>query len=377
MAKLLRALSRTGVGIISLVLFVLSALSMWQFIYVLCNVVGAFCSSAAYQAFAELSRMFPAMLTALVFVGLSLGVFNIYRTADPNKRRARSRRQGAALMLCGLVIMAYIPLGRLFGAYSSFMEGYPSAFFPMDVWIAGIAFLLLGMILWAAAGTLTTVTCHLPGRCSVGAVFSYTVGCCAAAGCFWGIFTMDWTHGNLFFNVTLWLNYFSAGAMLLVYRYLYAETALEKRLPLGVTASKCFLIGNAVLLVLYLLAVTIEREAADANALSVMPLENLSGKQLFLPIFAVNNLLAPLVALIRCGWRTRLLKKKRKQQEQAAPPPGAPGEMNPPNGAPLPPQGMAAPEGVNPAAMGEMPPFPEPAPEEEREPIDAYNADRF
>lgn len=315
MAKLLKAISRTGVAVISLALFAVSALSLWQSVYYLCNLVGAYASHAPYQALAELGRVFPAMLASCVFAGLSLGVFNIYRSANPERRRARARRQGAALLICGTILVIYIPVGRLAGAYSAFVEGYPSALFPLNLLILGVVFLLAGLVLWFFSGRLTSVTCNLPGRCSVGAVFCYVVGCCAAAGCFWGIIAMDWRHGGLLFNTALWLNYFAAALNVLLYRFVYAEAAPEKRNALGVKLARAMLFVNAALLVYYALAVLVENEAPNANAVAVMPLENFSSMHLFLPIFAVNNLLGPLVALLRCGIR------HRKDLKQVPPPP--------------------------------------------------------
>lgn len=288
------------------VFFLLSALLMWTFVCSLCHMIGSVVCSSPAQAVVEMMRMMPLYLLAWSSAGIGIAALSLGRTEKAPDRAQRFSSAGYVMIAIGAVAALWVIIGLIVGKYEKLVEGYVFPLFPLDMLLGGLLEMLLGKHALTYAKRLkksgnpqTNSGKKDSILFRVGRTASYILAACGFAAFFLGIFTMDWRHGNLFFNLMLLLCYASPVCMLAAYRYVTTDLTEEMRPFAQKQLSLLFLIANALLLALYLLAVQIENEAPNLNAFSVLPIEFTASFNAFLFCYPVANLVPPLVGLLK------------------------------------------------------------------------------
>ena len=287
--------------ILTAMFFLLGAFTMWEFLYEICNMIGSIVEGTPARTFEELRRMLPVLLTPFAYLSMAVGLFNSYRSKDGAERRKTLRKNSVVCSVFGVLISGYVIFGWAFGQYERFIEGFLSPLFPFDIFLGGLLILLYGIGIRQYAKKIpdTEKGACITGKFRLFHIFSYMAAMLSFAACFYGTYVMDWSHGMLFFNIMLWLNYFTAFFMAVVYRFVYAKAPSEKRSGISKKWGLFFLVQNTILYALYLLSVEIYNEAPNQNAFGILPIEFTASFNAFMLIFGINNILAPLVAVFK------------------------------------------------------------------------------
>lgn len=289
-------------SILSVLLFAFGGVVFWEFLYEFCNMVGAVVSGTPSQALAEAGRMLPVILCAAASVVLNACAFGARRAA-PEKRARRWRGGGLAAIVLGAAVTLSVLLGLMRGTYFGLVEGNPTLLFPLDVLLVGLGIAAYGVFGRVYAKRLDAKTPELPagpkGRWDFFHCVSVMITLSSFGACVYGFWTLDWAHGDVFFNVVLWLNYFAAVLQASLYRFVYAEGAAEKRREIHRKLAGMVLVWNVVLLGLYFLAVQVMNEAPNANAFGLLPIEFTASFHAFPVVMLLNNVLGPLAALLK------------------------------------------------------------------------------
>lgn len=289
---------------LAVLLFIPGAFAFWEFVYELCHMIGAVVSGDPTRAIIELKRMLPLILTAFMYAYLQAYTFGAYRASECLKRFRIWKANGVITIIMGAFITLYVVAGLVTGQYARIVEGYISPLFPLDMMIGGILFVLFGVFAIKYGEKIRSTqrvsdSAELVSYFRLFHMLSYLVASCGFAGFVYGVFTMDFMHGNLFYNVMLLLNFFTAFAMAVVYRFVFAEkSAGAERNRSRKKWSVGFLVFNIVIFVVYLASVELQSEAPNLNAFAVLPIEFTASFNAFPLVFGFNNILAPLVALI-------------------------------------------------------------------------------
>ena len=291
-------------------LFLLTAFLLWEFVYEFCNMIGSVVSGSPEQALVELLRVLPLVLLTVDCLCLSVHLQRA-RFAPSAKARVRQwARLGRSAVVLGILVVLAILCGEFTGGYETLIEGNPTPWFPLDVCLGGVLSIMFGHFTALRKEQIADRASELPfdskessgfraGLGRVLRVLCYMAGLCGFAACVFSTYVMDWRHGYLFFNVVLVLNYFTAFAMVFLYRFGYQELKSELAPSAGRKLALGFLVINAALLVLYFVAVEIQNEAPNQNAFGILPIEFTASFQAFPFIYGINNIAAPLVALLK------------------------------------------------------------------------------
>lgn len=296
--------------ILQIVLFLLASFSMWEFLYELCNIIGSFVSGCPPRGIEQIIRMMPMILTAFSYVGMSIRVCRAYTAPSAEKRARIWKRGGFTTIVVGAIIAMYVIIGVIVGEYDRLVEGFFTPLFPLDLCIGGFLMMIYGIFADIYSQKIIDGGSELPCPARHGClvmrvvdrVFYFLGVCvsmCAFAACVYGLWVMDWSHGAVFFNVMLWLNYFTAFAMLFVYRFVFCELKDEHRRSAQVRLGLIFLCVNVVLFGLYLVSVQIFNEAPNQNAYGIIPIDFTASFNAFAVVMGLNNLLSPAAALIK------------------------------------------------------------------------------
>lgn len=297
--------------ILQTALFLLASFSMWEFLYELCNIIGSIVSGCPAQGIVQLVRMVPMILTAFSYVGMSIRVCRAYTAPSVEKRARIWKRGGFTTIVVGALIAAYVIIGVIVGEYEKLVEGFFTPLFPLDLCVGGFLMMFYGVLscdIYSKKITAegSALPCPPASGCVVMRVIDRVfyflglcVSLCAFAACVYGLWVLDWTHGAVFFNVMLWLNYFTAAAMLAFYRYVFCEVKPEDRRTVQVRAGLIFFCVNLVLFALYLVSVQIYNEAPNQNAYGIIPIDFTASFNAFAVVMGLNNLLSPAAALVK------------------------------------------------------------------------------
>lgn len=297
--------------ILSLALFVGGGFLFWQFIYELSNMIGSIVSATPYQALVQLKRMLPLFLTSFWTIYFAVITHKAYRAKDEADRMHCWSRAGRTSIVWGAVIALYVIIGWIKKDYGAIVEGFISILFPLDIMLAGVGIVFVGYLCGRYIGYLNVNHSTSPyynymkkngKRRHKPVHFFYVISYLHALGgiaaTIYAAFILDFMHGSILFNIVLWLNYATAAAMFLVYRYYYIELPEDKQTRAGIKIGALFTVANLILIVLYIVTTTIWNEAPDQNAFGLLPVDFTASFNAFLVLYGLNNVLTPFCGLL-------------------------------------------------------------------------------
>lgn len=297
--------------VFSAVFFLTGSFSLWEFVYELSHMIGAIASRDPGYAEYELVRMLPATMFMLACLFCSISLHNAFIALNLRCRVKHWLFMGVFSVVIGLAIIIYIPVGIGKSMYFSLVEGFPTLLFPLDYMIAGGLLILYGIFAIAYSYKLKKKDTSLPFVVSrhpavlrkIGkliGILPFFVGSAGFAAAVYGLTVLDWSHGAVFFNVMLWLNFFAAFLMLFLYRTVFCELRPEgeDRIVCLKSLSVTFIVLNIVIFILYNVSVEMYNEAPNLNAFGLLPADYTSTTNVFPFIYGLNNILTPLAALL-------------------------------------------------------------------------------
>jgi len=295
-------------NVLSILLFAIGAFLFWEFVYDLCNMIGSIVSGMPAQAVVQLTRVAPFTLLAIIFVYLGISTYKLYVASSAEKRIKGWKKYGIATIVLGVLTVGYVIAGIVTHKYHGIVEGYTTPLFPLDTLLLGIGVIVYGAFSIKYSAVLAKKTTLLPlseprkGFCKgAGDVFkavSYMVSLASFAACIFSIWVVDWTRGNILFNVMLVINYFIPVLMAILYRFYYAEVKVELRRKASLNAGIGMLVVNVIAFAAYMVAVQIQNEAPNINAYGILPIEFTASFNAFPVIIGLNNIICPLTATI-------------------------------------------------------------------------------
>lgn len=291
-------------SILAIIFWVLGSFGIWEVVYELSHMVGAIVSGDPGYALGELLRMLPLILLVAIFIFSGMFLHNAFIAENEKVRKRNWKAMGTFIIVMSSLIILYVPVGRLTGRYYRLVEGYPTALFPLDTVILGLALIVFGY--WAVKrkplGEFPYGICHFNGLLrGIGRFFcmlSYFVSTAAFAGFVYGLFIMDWSHGYLFYNFMLLLVFGLAFGYFAVYRFIYCRWPNEKKNAGLIKMSIISLVVAIVVMVLYLTAEQLYPMAPNQNAFALHPVDFTASVGVLPLLYGANNLLVPICALL-------------------------------------------------------------------------------
>ena len=298
--------------VLTIVLFIPGAVLFWELIHGLCHMIGSLVCKDTAQVVKQVTRMAPVYFCALVLTYLQVFVHAAFVAYNHRNRARIWKKNGIATIVLGAAETILVAVLLITGLYSRPIEGGIYPLFPLDMLILGVLIILFGIfsikygddIRWRGT-KLELFSNGINPFAHIARVLSYIVTMCAFAACVLCGFAVDWTHGYIFFNVMLCLMYFMPVLMAFFYRFVYFNLPANKRTKMQIRSAVTFLALNVVILGVYLLSVQLQSEAPNQNAFAVLPVEFTASFNAFPFFYGLNNIAAPLAALIR-----GLIKKK-------------------------------------------------------------------
>ncbi len=297
--------------IISVLTFVPGAFTLWEIHYQLWHIIGSFASNSPDQALVQIIRMLPLYLTGAALIFMLIFTNSAYRAKSEKSRITLWIAGGTVMIILGIIIAVYVIAGVILGEYAKLIEGYITPLFPLDMLCFGLIFALIGILSLRYSKILKNRSSALPYVNDKGLfgfrLFSFgllralslLIAMCSFAACIYAFWVLDLKHGYLMYSIVLWLNFLTAFAMYFVYKYIFCEMKESKRGSVAVRFGCIFLIANIILFGLHLLTVQIWNEAPDVTAFGLLPADFTAGMNVFGLFYGLNNILAPLIAIIR------------------------------------------------------------------------------
>lgn len=303
---------RNAYNIFFILFFALGGFATYEFLYDLCNIIGACVSGSVGEGIKHLLYRLPVMLTAFCLTYLGFRNISIFHAETRQKRSNGHKISGIVSAVFGIAIIVYVIASVACGRYSSYVIGLPFAFFPLNYVIYGILFIIYGIYSFAHGFKVNKSGTRLPFNKNrrnpvlrvILAPFIYICYMIISymfAASVYGIFYMDWLHGALLFNISVMLIFTLPWLMLLFYRLGYMELKDKVKGVFLKRWSLIFLIANALSFALYLLASQLYHTAAYANAAGLFPIDFSASFVAVIPVTVMADIVPPIITLIRSG----------------------------------------------------------------------------
>ena len=192
--------------ILSVLAFVPGAFTFWEMHYELWHIIGSLASGSPDRALAQMIRMLPLYLTGAAFIFLLIYTNGAYRAKNAGSRCTLWIIGGAVMITLGAAISVYVIAGLITGEYEKIVEGYISPLFPLDMLLAGIVFILIGLLSVRYSKILRNKASVLPyvndrglfglRLCTFGLLraFSLLGAMCGFAACIYAFRVLDLKH---------------------------------------------------------------------------------------------------------------------------------------------------------------------------------------
>ena len=295
--------------ILSFLIFAISAYPIWQFLYIFCDLIGSIVSGSPNVAIKDAIRMMPQIISSIGLVHMGVYAHCAYRATSAKKRISAWKINGLISLTLGVCNILYVVIGKNTGIYYAFIETSANILYPLNMIFGGIVLIAYGYFAYFYGKRLESKGSNLPfyndkrnGHLRRFDHVFYTIGylvfLCSASACVLCFYVLD-LNNYIFFNIMVFITYFVAVVQAFFYRYAYIELKEGIREKITFKAALIALVVNFVLFAIYMITLQCCNEAPDQNATAVMPIDFAASVNAFMAVFLLNNVVAPLAALIK------------------------------------------------------------------------------
>ena len=300
-------------NLISIALFILGSFAVFSSLYKFCNMIGSIVSGTPKAAIHEFIRVCPIIIAECALIYVAAFIHNWTAPKSEEKFNKNVKKNGIICVVIGAIIAFYVIVGIIAGLYHGLVEGYPTALFPLDLLIVGLAYLALGVCLLVFG---KKIKLDLPyedhksnGFFGVLCTIQYMGTLYAFASFIYSFWVVDWSHGHIFYSLMLELILLIMIGMACVYKFIYCPLKKGEKNSFQILASASFLVLNVIVFVLYIVAFSNDVAAPSEAWYGILAIDFTASFNAVTYVYGLMIILTPLIALIR-GLVARAKEKK-------------------------------------------------------------------
>lgn len=305
------------VSVLLIVFFLASSFTFINGLYAFTDVIGSIISGSVDVAIKDLIRSVPLLLSVFMSIWTVLLLQATFRNVSPEKLKRSSFKDAICLIAFGGANILYVIIGRIAGIYSSFVEGAPSAIYPLDSVLYSLLFIAIGVLAilyfkkWQEKFPILLpsrpICVKARGAYATFLAFWLLFALFGFAAGLYSIFIYDFVHGYAFYGIMTILAYLLAPCFLAIWEFYYNELKEEKKkellLPLGIAGVACSLL----IVVLYFVSLGTGLDAPSNAGFGMFPVAFAASVNIATMLQVACPLIVAVVALIK-----GLLAKKAK-----------------------------------------------------------------
>ena len=312
-------------------LFIASTFTFVNMLYAFTDVVGSIVSGSIDVAFKDLRRSLPLFLIFFMTLWTLLALHAFFRNVSEEKRMRSLKKCSIVVLAFAGVNFFYVCISRFSGGYSSFAEGSPSPWFPLDTIIYSLPFILVAAIaLLDGKKILKAYPYIVPSRGPVVArarfvyCFFLSIWMLFAIygfAAFWlGLFCIDFIHGHFAYALALLLVFFVNALFFIAWELYYNDIKAEKRKDVLLPLSLVGLGVSLLTAIFFFVALGTDKFAPSNIGFGLQPIAFAASINIATLLLVLVPVIVSIVALIK----GLILRKKRPeapevQKEEAAP----------------------------------------------------------
>ena len=298
------------VSVLCIIFFVFSAFTFFNAFYGFVDAIGSIVSGSIDVALRDLFRSIPLFLVCFMSIWGLLMFHASFRKNNDERWHKSLKKDAICLLAFAAFNLGYIIVGRIVGTYSSFVEGSPSAWYPLDTILYSVIFVAIGVF------TLLYLTkfekdhpYEVPARgefvtkarglyCTFMAFFLLIALFGFSAGLF-SLFIYDFKHGYAFYGIATILVYLLSPVILGCWEFFYNELTEDKKkeklLPLAIISCSV----SVLFVVLYMIALSTNMDAPSNAGFGMFPVAFAASVNIATLIMVFSPLIFSVVALIK------------------------------------------------------------------------------
>ena len=306
-------------GLIAL-LFVASTFTFVNMLYAFTDVVGSIVSGSIDVAIKDLFRSLPLFLVFFMTLWTLLALHAFFRNVSEEKRLKSMKKCAITVLAFAGVNFFYVSIRRFSGGYSSFAEGSPSPWFPLDTILYSLPFIAVAAVaLLDGKKILKAYPYVVPSRGPVvkKARFVYCfflsiwmLFAIYGFAAFWlGLFCIDFIHGHLPYALALVLVFFVNAIFFIAWEFYYNEVKAEKRKDVLLPLSFVGLGVSLVTAIFFFVALGTDKFAPSNIGFGLQPIAFAASINIATILLVLVPVIVSIVALIK----GLILRKKKPE----------------------------------------------------------------
>ena len=244
-----------------IILFALSAFTFMNFLYCLSDCIGSIVCASPDVAAHDAIRSVPIFLSFFLSLSGLMVAHTFYRNESAEILCKKAKKHAYIGIVTGGIIIVYVIVMLIKGAYLSLFEGAPSLFYPFDAVLYALIFIALGVLVLSY---LKKGSYNGPSRAplqkrgrgfrSFFRTFWLLIGLYGFCGFFYSIFIVDFCNGYVPYSLAMMLVSLVAFLTVAVWELYYNNLTAEKRKELTLPLALVSLAVSVCSAVLYFLA---------------------------------------------------------------------------------------------------------------------------
>ncbi len=282
--------------LVQIILFIISSLLIFNLMYIICNTLGSVVCWTPSEAVVQLKRMLPYILMCIMIIHITIYFRYIYIS---NNKVNVIKYNGLISIIIATINIIYIVVGLFNNQYAKLIEGYPTFIFPLDIII--ISILIIGYNAFLIKYTKKINNTSTNSKCTniISKVFITLITMFSFASLVYIPFVMDFTKGNIFYNIMFILIHIMALVNFIFYVYIYKNVLDEFKEQVQKDYAGIILFINIIVFAIYMLSVELNPNGPNLNTFGLLPIEFSASLNVFMFIYFICNVIPSLIAYIK------------------------------------------------------------------------------
>lgn len=298
------------VALVLIVLFIFSAYTFFNALYVFSDCIGSIVCASMDAALRDFTRSLPIFLSCFMSIWALLLVHGVFRNASDDRRRKSMKKDAIVLLAFAGVNFLYIIIGLIIKKYHSLVEGAPSPLFPLDSILFSLIFVALGVFVLIYLSKLEEKLPYVvPSR---GPIVTKARGAYCTFVSLWmlialfsfaaftlSIFIYDFAHEYVFYGIALLLVYCVNTLFIAVWEFYYNQLKEENKksflLPLAIVG----LVVSVLTIVIYMVGLGSDIDAPSNAGFGMLPITFSASVNMATLVVVFTPLIVSIVALIK------------------------------------------------------------------------------
>jgi hypothetical protein len=297
-------------SILIILLFATCAGYFFDFVYMMCDIIGSIISSSSDIALRDIVRSLPYLSSTIGCIFVLGNLHILFRNYNKDITCKRIFKHSITIIVFG-TISALAPLiGLGTKVYSSLIEGSPTDLYPLDQMLTGLVLIVIGVLSVIITTKLKNeINLSLPTRgvenkkcrviANIGKGIWLLVALFSFSATIYFFKSIDLSNGYVFYSIMLFILFILPWVYMMIYEFHYLELKEEVRKEHDFIIGLVGTIISLVSIILFFISLSLNIDGPSNVGFGLLPVDFTASINVFNIIYPLTIVTVPMVKLIQ------------------------------------------------------------------------------